>query len=299
MKKEDLLNVYDSTYANDYNERFLLSPFTKPWAEFEQATIEKQIDKEDSRWVDIGCGTGYFLSKFPGKQRAGLDINPEMLKKAKEANPDALFFKEGDFRINIPEWKDSWSLVSCMWTPYNYVDSLKEVEILVSNMIEWTKVGGAIFLPVIDFEELRPRTPVTYDEYAFEFGGNILIDSVTWTWIEENGKVHEHLISPHIGHFIKLMEAYFDKIEVLRYPYHPAASRKALLATGRRKQVDFEKLADVIWHEKHVPEIEDEEETELTNPIESSLSHKQLILELGRRVTSGKIFKAMIRRILS
>jgi SAM-dependent methyltransferase len=289
MKKEDLLSVYDADYADAYNSRFLLSPFSKPWADFEQETIKKLVN-EDTRWLDIGCGTGYFLSKFPGVQRAGLDINPEMLKRAKEASPDALFFKEGDFRINVPEWKGAWSLVSCMWTPYNYVESLKEVEIVVSNMIEWTKHNGSIFLPVIDFEELRPQINVTYDEFAYEFGGNIIMDSATWTWIEQNGKVHEKLIAPHVCHFIKLMDPFFDKIEIVRYPYHHASSRKAILATGRRSAADYDRTAEVVWHKK--PQEEN-------HSIESSLSHKQLLFELARRIRSGSFFKAAYRKVFS
>ncbi|MHC5820258.1 MAG: methyltransferase domain-containing protein [Nostoc sp.] len=46
---------------------------------------------EGAKWLEVACGTGYFLSCFPEIERAGLDISPAMLKVAKQANPARIF----------------------------------------------------------------------------------------------------------------------------------------------------------------------------------------------------------------
>lgn len=112
MDKNDVLEVYDEDYAQEYNQRFLLNDFSKINADFEQETIRKLLDEigEGANWLDVACGTGYFLSRFPNVERAGLDISPAMLDVAKQANPNALFV-QGDYRDKHPQWEGKWDIV--------------------------------------------------------------------------------------------------------------------------------------------------------------------------------------------
>jgi hypothetical protein len=227
-------------------------------------------------------------------------MSPEMLKLARDANPDALFFEQGDFRKNMPEWEGAWSLVSCMWCAYNYVDSMKELEQLVENMIRWAKPGGAVFIPVMDMEDIRPNTQIPYEEKADIFGGTIYLTSATWTWIESGtGKIHTHLIAPHVEHFIKLLEPYFDNIEVVRYPPYMTGwvSRKAIVATGRRTEANYNQTAKITWQQIPAPEIASGQSSNGAHSIASSLSHKQLIAELFGRIKSGRLLHSLKRKI--
>jgi SAM-dependent methyltransferase len=302
MKPEEVWKVYDAEYALAYNERYLLNPFTSASVVTELSVLQKLIDA-NSRWLDLGCGTGYFLSQFPGTCRAGLDISPEMLKLASEANPDALFFKQGDFRKKMPEWEGAWSLVSCMWGAYNYVDSMKELEQLVTNMIDWVCTGGAIFIPVMDIEDIRPNMLIPYEQKADVFGGTIYLTSATWTWKEDlGGKVHTHLVAPHVEHLIKLLEPWFDNVELVRYPPYMTGcvSRKALIATERRVQPNYEQCAKITKHEIPPPEtLSAQRPVSDVRGILSSLSHKQLIKELFGRIFSGRLFYSLGRKIFS
>ena len=287
--------LYDTDYAKAYNERYLTNPYSAVSMEVELATLRRVLHR-DSRWLDLGCGTGFFLSRFPDIQRAGLDISPEMLKVASHANPGALFFREGDFRMDVPEWKMAWSVVSCMWAAYSYVDSIKEVEQVISNMINWCKPGGAIFIPVVDLEDVRPNQQLSYKEATGVFGGAIYLTGVTWTWVEEAGeKVHTHLVAPHVEHFVELLKSAFDNIEIIRYPPYQAGwvSRKAVLATGRRHQADPLDPAKVVWQPIPPP---------VTGSANSSsplafLTYRQLLGELFRRIRSGSIFTSLRRKL--
>lgn len=299
MKKEDLWKIYDTHYAEDYNDRFLLNPFSEVASATELHVLREVIDSS-TKWLDLGCGTGYFLSLFPGIERAGLDMSPEMLARAVQANPDALFFKEGDFREETKEWDDSWSLITCMWGAYCYVDSIQEVERVIHNIIRWTKSDGTIFFPIVDLEDVRPNMKVPYDEFTDVFGGNIALTSVTWSWNEQkSGKLHEHLVSPHIEHFIKLLSGHFETVEVLRYPPYQTGwvSRKAILAKGKRKVTESNALTKVIWHDIPDPVIPTPEpaHVQFSSPL-ANLSNKHLLAEVFYRFKTGVFYRAFINR---
>lgn len=212
-----------------------------------------------------------------------------MLERAQLASPDALLFRQGDFRL--PEWQGQWSLVSCMWTAYAYCESVKEIEQVLANMVDWTQTGGAIFIPVLDLEDLR-NTAVTYYEDDDLFNGELLITSCSWTWKErDTGKTHEHLVSPHAGHFVQCLAPYFEEITVVRYPVtKPGWSpRKAVLATGRRQAADAAHPARVTWP------------APLAAPASpgyaAALSHQALLTEVGNRLRPRRLWQALRRRL--
>lgn len=250
MKPEQVRDLYDDDYASLYDERFLLAEWPKHGADFEASLVGAQIG-DDAKWLDVGCGTGYFLSLFPGIHRAGIDISPAMVERARRVNPDAAFIDVGDFRSNVADWHGKWTLVTCMWTAYNYVESMSEIEILLENFARWTAPGGTCFIPVMDLEDIRPFTVVPYRENPEVWGGSIAVTGVTWTWEEATTeKVHTHLVAPQVGFFVERLSESFEQVEVVRYPpFQPGwVSRKAVLATRRRGPGDAGKPATTIWH---------------------------------------------------
>lgn len=262
MDRDDVVDLYDESYSESYDDRFLLDAWPKKGAEFEASVLEGLLG-DDARWLDVGCGTGYFLGRFPHVERAGMDLSPAMLAQARATNPDALFLHEGDFRDDVSDWHGAWSVVSCMWTAYNYVQSMPEFDQLLTNMVRWTRPGGSMFIPVMDLEDLR-YVQVDYEADPDIFGGTIALTGVTWTWDEAGtGKHHAHLIAPHVGHFVKLLEPHFTDIEIVRYPVLEPGwiSRKAVVATGRRPAGETGR-ANVVWHPipRHADEIAAETE---------------------------------------
>lgn len=198
--------------------------------------------------------------------------------------------------MDVPHWTRAWSVVSCMWAAYSYVDSIKEVEQLVSNMINWCEPGGAVFIPVVDLEDVRPNRQLPYKECVGVFGGTIYLTSVTWTWVEDTReKVHAHLVAPPVEHFVELLKADFDNIEIIRYPPYQAGwvSRKAVLATGRRHRADPSNPGKVVW--QPVPPPATGAATG-SSPL-AFLTYRQLLGELFWRARPGNLFASLRRKI--
>jgi SAM-dependent methyltransferase len=281
MKPSEVLDLYDDSYAAAYDDRFLLADFPRIWAEFEVSVLRGLLNR-DSQWLDVACGTGYFLSRFPGKPRAGLDLSPSMVERAIRANPDARFIRQGNYLDNVEEWHEQWTIVSCMWSAYSYVQSMGEIEQLMDNLVRWTAVGGTLFIPVLDHEDLRDRLRIVYEEPADPWGGTVALTGVTWSWSEPGTqKVHRHLVAPHLDHLVKLVRPRFARIEVIRYPpcRPDGLVRRAIVATGKRSAGDLAP-AELVGHP--VPTAEHAPERQLRDARD--IPTAQLVAELSRRL---------------
>lgn len=258
VKREDVWDLYDAGYAEAYDERFLLAPWPKAGLDFEVDALRPFVERPGATWLDAGCGTGHVLSLFPGVDRAGLDLSPAMLEQAAAANEDVRELRQGDFREDIEEWHGAWDVVSCMWSAYQYVESMPEIDTVFGNLARWVAPGGTLFVPLSDLEDLR-YVDIPYEADPDVWYGTIALTGVTWSWTEDTGKFHRHLVAPQAGHVVRLLEPHFEKVEVLRYPpFFPGGiSRKAVLATGRRP-IGEDGTATVVWHPvpKHPDEVE-------------------------------------------
>jgi len=235
MIKSNIHEIYDQNYAQKYNEKFILSDCH---ADFEESVIKDLLNElgQDTKWLDVACGTGYFLSRFRDVERCGLDISPAMLDVARKDNPEVKFI-QGDFRDKRLHWENQWDLVSCMWWAYSYVDSLPELEQVIENLARWTSERGALFLPVGNPEVVtvgEVSFPYTINDVGV-YGGKMKLEGLIWTWIdEESDKRHEHLVAPHIDYLTSLLSQYFDRVDVIEYPEFK--TRKAIIAREKKKQ---------------------------------------------------------------
>lgn len=243
MKTDEILKLYDAEYAQSYDDKFLSSGYWKHGSDFEMGVLA-QLLARGGKWLDVGCGTGYFLNQFPGVPRAGLDISPAMLDLARQRNPDALFVKQGDMRDAMPEWREQWDVVSCLWYAYCYVESMREVQTVIRNLSEWTSEEGALFLPVSEMiEDLSQGMSIPYctpqvpDSPVAELGGPYYVTGLTWTWQENQaGQEHKNLVAPHIDYLVEMLREHFNMVAKICYPpYKPGwRGRRAILATEKR-----------------------------------------------------------------
>lgn len=233
MKPEDVRSLYDAAYARTYEEKFLDAELVAPDTQYEIDLIRSLLVPGAS-WLDVACGTGYFLRRFPEHDRAGLDLSPGMLGQARAANP-GLDLREHDYRLPIPEWNDRFGLVSCMWYAYCYVDTMSELDALIDNLAAWTAPTGRCFVPLAD-PDLLTRRDIDYHP-AMGQPGELTITAILWSFTEENGaKDHRHLLAPKIEYMVERFERHFDRVEVVRYPLvTPGVGRRpALIASGKR-----------------------------------------------------------------
>ena len=235
MNKNDVPEIYDEDYAQRYNKKFI---FSDCHADFEEAVLRSLLNElgNEAKWLDVACGTGYFLSRFPNIKRCGLDISPAMLDVARKDNPEVSFV-EGDFKDKYLQWENQWDLVSCMWWAYSYVESLPELERVIGNLARWTSEQGILFLPVGNPEVVtvgEVSFPHTIDEIGV-YGGKIKLEGMIWTWVDEDSnKQHLHLIAPHLEYLSSLVSQYFDRVDIIDYPSFK--TRKAIIARCKKKQ---------------------------------------------------------------
>jgi len=233
MTRDEVVQLYDDAYASEYEDAFLLAPALRSDTDAELRLLE-QLLRSGVSWLDVACGTGYFLRHFPHVERAGMDLAPAMLKLARQGNPD-IPLREHDFRDPLPGWNGRWGLVSCMWYAYGLVESMTDLMRLIENLWSWTASGGTVFMPLAD-PRLITGVNLPY-EAPTTSPGRVMITGIQWSYVEDGGrKVHAHLLAPNIEFMVEQFERYYSKVEVVRYP--PAfpgwQGRPALIASDRK-----------------------------------------------------------------
>lgn len=239
MNIPQVLATYDEEYARAYDATFILHPHYRQKTEFELATLRRLLG-QGRRWLDVACGTGYFLSKFPGVPRAGLDLSPAMLAVARQANRDALVLREGDFAGDVAEWAGQWDLVTCMWYSYGYASSMAALRAVIRNLARWTSDDGVCFVPICDPENLGRgiRLPYLHRNAGFP-PETLLITGVTWTWSESSGKQHPDMVAPPVDSMVAMFAEHFDVVEVIPYPrfkWWSRGRRRAVLARAKKRK---------------------------------------------------------------
>ncbi|HKX30626.1 MAG TPA: methyltransferase domain-containing protein [Blastocatellia bacterium] len=217
MTKEEVLNTYDDSYARRYDRTFLLNPEYqfRDKAQFEVRFL-KELTSRARSWLDVACGTGYFLQQARGNSDLkcmGLDLSPAMLAEARHANPD-LEFVEADFLQPQPSFEGRWEVVTCMWGAYGLQETLADVETLIENLAKWTTPKGTCFVPIFDltiFDERRANGTLMK-------GVEIDLDRYCWSFVEPDGKRHREMLAPPVSVMTAIFERHFGSIESFPYP---------------------------------------------------------------------------------
>ena len=248
MKIEQVIETYDYRYAAEYDNTFLLDGWTRGSVEFQIRLLEQNL-RGARNWLDVACGTGYALSRFPDVPRAGLDLSAAMLDAARRQNPGVSFVNR-NFLEPAAEWNDKWDLVSCMWWAYCMVESISEIQQLIGRLADWTSPGGKCFLPLCNPQKFdRHNIRIPYIDARIP--GRCMITGITWTWIQENGKRHDDVVSPQVDHMVALFEQHFEQVEVVEGPKETVGDgwrvQDVLLAQrkrSRRPTADIFRSAD-------------------------------------------------------
>lgn len=87
-------------------------------------------DKEYTKLLDIGCGTGYLidmLSKDYNAEFTGLDLSPEMIKQANNKKIKNAIFVEGR-SDEIPFDDNTFDIITCSQSFHHYPDTDKAMQ---------------------------------------------------------------------------------------------------------------------------------------------------------------------------
>jgi SAM-dependent methyltransferase len=239
MTKDEVLLTYDESYVGRYNHTFLLNPdhwfLAKSMFEIEYL---KELTCRAANWLDVGCGTGFFLQHGRGHPKLecmGLDLSPMMLAEARRANPD-LEFIEGDFLESRPSFSDRWDVITCMGGAYGLLETTKALETLIRNLATWTKPGGKCFVTIYDLRifAIRQATGELIN------GVELDLDHSKWSFVEADGKRHRGMIAPPPETMTAMMGRYFGTAE--SFPYEKANGTLGILAEKTVKSNPADRL---------------------------------------------------------
>lgn len=253
MTPEELLRVYDDSYAEQYNARFITAANHGNKEVAERELLQKVLNRAGTgaRWLDLACGTGYFLSQFPEVDRTGLDLSPAMLRYAQEKNP-AVPLVQGDFRNRDLFPAGSFDVISSMWWAYSYLETFREIEAFVANASYWLKDGGTFFLPIGDYKILAQTWWPVPQDFPYELnpklkmGGGLRITGLTWSYDDLDGKRHDHLLFPQPPEMVAMMRRHFGF--AIEFPY--TEYYRAVIAS--KAPLDDSFVADIVakYHTK-------------------------------------------------
>lgn len=224
---------YDAGYAATYSTRWWNDEQWTPDHRHFESLLGEHVVGADS-WLDVGCGTGHFLSCFPDVTRAGVDISDAMLAVASEANPDAVEFRVGDVREPYAPWNDSWKVVSCTGEPWSYLRDDDDFRRWVARMAEWTASDGVCINQIPDIQEL---VGVDVDYWFTEEkppAGHVSILGVIWD-MAEHDIVHGRMIWPSVDRWVRWYAEHFTHLEIV----HPTPGAgvifgRTIVASGKR-----------------------------------------------------------------
>jgi SAM-dependent methyltransferase len=217
MTPQQVLETYDEQYAQTYNQQYLfrLDEGLIHKTRFEVAVI-RSLTKNVRTWLDVACGTGYFLEHARGNDFiscAGLDLSPAMLNQARMANPRTPFI-EADFRSAQPSFESKWQFVSCLWGAYALQTAVIDIEALIGNLACWSTQDGICLMPIFDPKRLAERKRTN----RLRAGMSVNEDGTIWSYVEPTGKRHENLISPPVQTMECMFLRHFKHVRLFAYP---------------------------------------------------------------------------------
>jgi len=151
----------------DYFARYydLIFPFRNVNYDF----LQRLINKPSANLLDLGCGTGSYLTKFwqEGHQVVGVDLNTEMLRIARQKCPEghwlALDLKEIDeIEKHLHEkFQSGFDLIFCSGNVLSYFKKEELSEILPA-IFQLLKANGSWVFQIVNWQKILKQKDFTF-----------------------------------------------------------------------------------------------------------------------------------------
>lgn len=155
LKKKFISKIDDDVYDNFYAKYYDRIHFDRKKNEFEIENLLKIIEnKEDTKILDVGCGTGNHVYSFDSREFdiIGLDKSKAMIIKAEEKFPKCNFI-QGDILNNELFDFGSFSHILCLnMTIYQIVNKDKFFE----NCYTLLSNEGMLIVHLVEREKFEP-----------------------------------------------------------------------------------------------------------------------------------------------
>ena len=146
--------IYDNFYSNIYDKLF----YTSYKTEFEIGDlIENFLSKMDKKQIsilDIGCGTGKHIKLLNERDYPviGLDNSNEMLKLAKQENPEVRFILGNAMDKSVFS-NTKFDIITCYYFTIYY---MKHQEEFLNNVYNWLKPNGVFVVHIVNKDKFDP-----------------------------------------------------------------------------------------------------------------------------------------------
>jgi len=151
--KEDQA-VYDDFYVDIYD--YLVYNSVKN--DYEVGQIINSTSLEDSSVIaDIGCGTGHHVADLSSKNYKviGIDVSPDMIKKAKNSHPNSVFQVGNALDSHVLKFHSLTHALCLYFTIYYFKDKRR----FFDNCMDWLMPGGYLIVHMVDRETFDPILP--------------------------------------------------------------------------------------------------------------------------------------------
>lgn len=155
--KKDIDKIYNTFYSNIYDQLFHSS--TKNHFEIyniNNYTIsdKKDFTKDDIKFLDLGCGTGYHLDilKKYKLNAVGIDNSIKMLEKGRKMFPTIELIK-GDFHKKSNFKNREFTHITCFFFSFYYSNYQED---LFKNINYWLKPKGFFCVHLVNKDNFDP-----------------------------------------------------------------------------------------------------------------------------------------------
>jgi ubiquinone/menaquinone biosynthesis C-methylase UbiE len=141
---------YDEFYCKYYDLIFLDERKNKYEVEF----VSKLNIHNDSRILDIGCGTGNHVSLLTDKfiDTIGIDQSPSMVNMAKDKYPHCVFKNENFLEISNLE-DEKYDVITCFGKT---IYSIQNPELFIKKVNNMLNIDGFFIVHLIDRDKFQP-----------------------------------------------------------------------------------------------------------------------------------------------
>ncbi|MCE5215017.1 MAG: class I SAM-dependent methyltransferase [Methanobacterium sp.] len=137
MTEQQLYRKYARYYDLIYEKMDL-----KKESDFIQWAVEQHKTSSGNKLLDMACGTGRHSTMLKDYfEILGADINPDMLKIAKEKLFDMEFIEADMKDLNLYRQFD---VITCMFSAMNYNHTMEELDRTIENFYKHLHEGGVL-----------------------------------------------------------------------------------------------------------------------------------------------------------
>jgi len=112
-------------------------------------TALARLVSPEARVLEVGCGGGDLLGSLPNAQRMGIDIVPELVKRARKNHPTVRFETADILQMRRPpaDPAERWDAIICDRLAHSVLD----VKTLFENLRHQLAEGGRIYLATFNY----------------------------------------------------------------------------------------------------------------------------------------------------